>query len=80
MNILKLISSAIKSLVSTITPKKGIEYQVEHTLDFIHDIKKEEIKEESPEVEAEKTLIEAKSKLREKRKAPKKIKVPKDIV
>jgi len=74
MNILKLISSAIKSLVSAVTPKKGIEYPVENTLDFIHDIKKEK----SPEVEAEKTLIEAKSKLREKRKAPKKIKVPKD--
>ena len=74
MNIFKLISSAIKYLVSLVTPKKGIEYPVENTSDFIHDIKKDET------VEAEKTLIEAKSKLREKRKAPKKIKVPKDIV
>lgn len=72
MKIFKLISSAIKYLVSLVTPKKRIEYQVENTLDFIHDIKKDEI------IEAEKALIEAKVKLRERRKAPKKIKVPKD--
>ena len=58
------------------TPKLE-EYQVEHTLDALHGIKKEEPVQEN--LEAEKTLIEAKSKLRERRKAPKKIKTPKDV-
>lgn len=74
MNLFKFISAAIKSLIAFITPKKRDEYQVEHTLDYIHGIKKED----TTEVEAEKALIEAKAKLREKRKATKKIKVPKD--
>ena len=76
MNPFKFISAAIKSLIAFITPKKRDEYQVEHTLDSIHDIKKED----TTEVADEKTLIEAKAKLRDRKKATKKIKVPKDPV
>jgi hypothetical protein len=66
--------STIKKAFSFFNTPKLEEYQVEHTLDHVHGIKKED-----ESAEAEKTLIEAKSKLRERRKAPKKIKVPKDI-
>jgi hypothetical protein len=69
--------STIKKAFSFFNTPKLEEYQVEHTLDHVHGIKKEEPVKET--LEAEKTLIEAKAKLREKKKATKKIKTPKDV-
>ena len=74
LKLLSVIISIIEKLFPFFKKKETPEYAVENTLDFIHGIKKED-----ESLEAEKTLIEAKAKLREKRKAPKKIKVPKDV-
>jgi hypothetical protein len=74
MKHLKAFLAVLKLVLSFFKKKEIPSYAVENTLDFVHDIKKE-----NKSVEAEKTLIEAKAKLRERRKATKKIKVPKDI-
>jgi hypothetical protein len=74
MKHIKAFLAALKTVLSLFKKKKTPSYAVENTLDFIHGIKKED-----ESLEAEKTLIEAKAKLRERRKAPKKIKTPKDI-
>lgn len=73
MKFFTIIPIILKAIVSMFKAKHAPEsYDVTETLNNVH-------KEQPAEIlEAEKTLIEAKSKLKEKRKAPKKIKVPKD--
>lgn len=77
MKHIKAFLAALKVVLSFFKKKEILTYKVENTLDVIHETKKEEPVNET--LEAEKTLIEAKANLRERRKATKKIKVPKDV-